>query len=71
MDRKDLALVEAIAGRELLAFGYELHVPVSMRARVRAVGSRALTAISRAAWRARIALVLTFRRDALPPPPRW
>jgi len=72
MTPSDIALFEALAGRELEAFGYRRatsRIPPGVHRQAWA----ALTAngMSRLAWRARSKAVAALKRDQLPPATRW
>lgn len=72
MSPGDVALIEAVAGRELSAFGYErryerLPGPARLRGRV----GLAATTVSRIGWTVRRRARLTLKPDALPAPRRW
>ncbi len=72
MTPSDLALFEALAGRELEQFGYRRAVPVlSSSARKHAAVALAAHGVRRAAWKTRARAIAALKQDELPPSRRW
>jgi hypothetical protein len=68
----ELALFEALAGRELKRFGYERAVPaISAAVRGKAIAAATGNAFRRGTWRARTTAIATMKKDGLPPSRRW
>jgi hypothetical protein len=67
-----VALIEAVAGRQLAEFGYERRfrrIPMSIRPL--AWLSQLLNGVSHAVWQARRRAMVTLRPEVLPLPRRW
>jgi hypothetical protein len=72
MSSQQLALFEALAGRELEEFGYERAVPdLPLAIRGKAAAALAANGVRRMAWKARTTAIATFKHDGLPPSRRW
>ena len=72
MSAEDLALFEALAGRELEEFGYERAVPdLSLVVRGKAAVALAANGVRRMTWKARTTAIAAFKHDGLPPSRRW
>jgi len=72
MSSSELALFEALAGRELEQFGYHRAMPdLSASVRVRAVAAFVANGSRRLRWKVRTTALATFKRDGLPPARRW
>jgi hypothetical protein len=72
MSSAELALFEALAGRELQQFGYERALPdLALAVRGKAVAALAANGVRRMAWKARTTAIATLKHDGLPPSRRW
>jgi len=72
MSSTDVQLFEAVAGAELVEFGYERAAPaIAAGPRVRAYAGLVGNALTRASWATRRWALTKFKAESLPPPRRW
>jgi hypothetical protein len=72
MSSGDLALFEALAGRELERFGYGRALPdLGPAVRGKAFAALAANGVQRMVWKARTTAIAALKNDGLPPSRRW